>query len=160
MYRKSPSPLVLLCLAAFSAAAFADVVVLNNGEKIEGKVTAETDTEITIAAKVSASITDERVIKKTDIKTITKDTPDEIAWESLKNLKPGKNSLPVTSYDSALNPLKGFLTEYPQSKFAADAQKAVDAFKDPWKEAELPAYPGQFTAPELAHVLQVAENNG
>lgn len=136
MCRKSPSRLVLLCLAAFYAAAFADVVVLNSGEKIEGKVTAETDTEITIAAKVTASITDERVIKKSEIQTITKDTPDEIAWESLKNLKPGKNSLPVTSYDSALNPLKGFLTEYPQSKFAAEAQKAVDAFTADKKRVE------------------------
>jgi nitrite reductase (NADH) large subunit len=42
----------------------------------------------------------------------------------------------------------------------AAIQKAVDAYVDPWKEAELPAYPGQFSAPELAQVLEVAENNG
>jgi nitrite reductase (NADH) large subunit len=41
-----------------------------------------------------------------------------------------------------------------------DIQKAVDAYKDPWKEAELPAYPNQFSGPELAHVLRTAENNG
>lgn len=41
-----------------------------------------------------------------------------------------------------------------------EIQKAVDAYKDPWKEAELPAYPAQFTGPELAEVLEVAENNG
>jgi len=46
------------------------------------------------------------------------------------------------------------------SRLDADIQKAVDAYKDPWKEAELPAYPTQFTAPELAAVLEVAENNG
>ena len=39
-------------------------------------------------------------------------------------------------------------------------QKAVDAYVDPWKEAELPAYPAQFSGPELAAVLEVAENNG
>jgi len=42
----------------------------------------------------------------------------------------------------------------------ADIQKAVDAYVDPWKEAGLPAYPGQFSAPELAAVLEAAENNG
>ncbi len=42
----------------------------------------------------------------------------------------------------------------------AGIQKAVDAYKDPWKEAELPAYPAQFSGPELAAVLEVAENNG
>ena len=46
------------------------------------------------------------------------------------------------------------------ARLDADIQKAVDAYVDPWKEAELPAYPGQFNAPELAQVLEVAENNG
>jgi nitrite reductase (NADH) large subunit len=41
-----------------------------------------------------------------------------------------------------------------------EIQKAVDAYKDPWKEAEAPAYPNQFSGPELARTLQVAENNG
>ena len=46
------------------------------------------------------------------------------------------------------------------ARLDADIQKAVDAYVDPWKEAELPAYPGQFSAPELANALAVAENNG
>ena len=46
------------------------------------------------------------------------------------------------------------------ARLDADIQKAVDAYKDPWKEAGLPAYAGQFSAPELKHILQVAENNG
>lgn len=46
------------------------------------------------------------------------------------------------------------------ARLDADIQKAVDAYVDPWKEAELPAYPGQFSAPELAHALATAENNG
>ncbi len=39
-------------------------------------------------------------------------------------------------------------------------QKAVDAFKDPWKEADVPAYQGQFAGPQLIEVLKQAENNG
>ena len=46
------------------------------------------------------------------------------------------------------------------ARLDADIQKAVDAYVDPWKEAEVPAYPEQFSAPELAHALAVAENNG
>jgi nitrite reductase (NADH) large subunit len=42
----------------------------------------------------------------------------------------------------------------------AEIQKAVDAYRDPWKEADLPAYPAQFSGPELAYALEVAENNG
>jgi nitrite reductase (NADH) large subunit len=46
------------------------------------------------------------------------------------------------------------------ARLDAEIQKAVDAYKDPWKEAEAPAYPAQFNGPELARVLEVAENNG
>ncbi len=46
------------------------------------------------------------------------------------------------------------------ARLDADIQKAVDAYVDPWKEAELPAYPRQFSAPELARILEAAENNG
>jgi nitrite reductase (NADH) large subunit len=39
-------------------------------------------------------------------------------------------------------------------------QKAVDAYKDPWKEANIPAYTNQFEGPQLVETLRVAENNG
>ena len=46
------------------------------------------------------------------------------------------------------------------ARLDADIQKAVDAYTDPWKEAEAPAYPGQFSAPEPVNALATAENNG
>ncbi len=46
------------------------------------------------------------------------------------------------------------------ARLDAEIQKAVDAYQDPWKEAEVPAYPAQFSGPELAYALEVAENNG
>ncbi|VAX36748.1 Nitrite reductase [NAD(P)H] large subunit [hydrothermal vent metagenome] len=39
-------------------------------------------------------------------------------------------------------------------------QVAVDAYKDPWKEAEDPIYPFQFEGPKLVEILEKAENNG
>ncbi len=46
------------------------------------------------------------------------------------------------------------------ARLDAAIQKAVEAYKDPWKEADLPAYPAQFSGPELSQALAVAENNG
>ena len=46
------------------------------------------------------------------------------------------------------------------SRLDLEIQRAVDAYHDPWKEAEVPAYPAQFSGPELAYALEVAENNG
>ena len=42
----------------------------------------------------------------------------------------------------------------------AEIQKAVDAYRDPWKEAEVPVHPSQFSGPELSYALEVAESNG
>ncbi len=39
-------------------------------------------------------------------------------------------------------------------------QRAVDAYKDPWKEADIPVHPHQFEGPQLVETLRVAENNG
>ena len=136
MNRPIPFPLIALSLLALAASTFADIVTLKSGEKVEGKITAESDKEITIAAKVSASITDERVISRSDIATIAKDAPDEIAWQALKGRKLGKNSLPAASYDAVVNPLKGFATEFPNSPFAAEAQKTADAFAAEKKRVE------------------------
>ncbi|HKY64612.1 MAG TPA: nitrite reductase large subunit NirB, partial [bacterium] len=41
-----------------------------------------------------------------------------------------------------------------------EIQRAVDSYVDPWKEAELPAYPHQFTGPQLVQFLNEANNNG
>lgn len=39
-------------------------------------------------------------------------------------------------------------------------QEAVDAYKDPWLEAEVPAYENQFEGPRLVEALREADNNG
>ena len=122
-------------LAVLSTTAFADIVTLKSGAKVEGKITGETATEITLSVK-SGGVVDEQTVKKSDIASVAKDAPDEVAWQSLKNLKLGKNSLPVTSYDSVINPLNGFTTEYPKSPFAAEAKKIADTFSAEKKRVE------------------------
>jgi nitrite reductase (NADH) large subunit len=42
----------------------------------------------------------------------------------------------------------------------AAIQAAVEAYRDPWRESERPAYHAQFSGAELAYALEVAENNG
>ncbi|HBF12963.1 MAG TPA: nitrite reductase large subunit, partial [Deltaproteobacteria bacterium] len=45
-------------------------------------------------------------------------------------------------------------------KLDAEIEKAAAAYIDPWKEAEIPAYPQQFEGPELVRTLEEAINNG
>jgi nitrite reductase (NADH) large subunit len=42
-----------------------------------------------------------------------------------------------------------------------EIQEAIDAYVDPWKEeSDVPHHPRQFSPPELADVVEAAENNG
>ncbi len=46
------------------------------------------------------------------------------------------------------------------ARLDADIQKAVEAYKDPWREAEVPEHPQQFDGPQLIRALETAESNG
>lgn len=45
------------------------------------------------------------------------------------------------------------------ARLDAEIQKAVDAYQDPWKEANNPAYVNQFSGPELAQAPAMTESN-
>lgn len=110
--------------------AFADTVTLKSGEKIVGKVTSESDTEVVIEAQVSASIRDPRTIPRADIAKVEKEMPDEAAYQALKNHKPGPNSRPASSYDQVIKPLEAFLAQHPQSSHAAEIKTNLAAFEE------------------------------
>ena len=123
-------------LAAFCCSGFGDIVTLKSGEKVDGKITSETDKEITMDVKVSAGIVDTRVIQKAEIASVAKEQPDLTAWQALRNLKPGPNSLPATSYDAPIQALRAFVTQHSNSAHAADAQKMLTAFEEEKKRVE------------------------
>ncbi|MGB8170029.1 MAG: PTPDL family protein [Chthoniobacteraceae bacterium] len=118
------------------APLFADTITLTTGQKLEGKIVSETATDITVAVKISAAVTDEQTIPKSTIAKMEKEQPDEIAWQALKNLKPGVNSLPLAQYDAVLRPLQGFVNEYPQSAHAAEANALLAIFAGEKKRVE------------------------
>jgi hypothetical protein len=125
------SLLLASSLAAFTlTTASADTVILKNGDKIEGKVQSETDQEVTIEFKVTASITDVRTVKKAEIAEIKKDSPDEPIFEALQAFKLGANSLPAAGYEKAIANLQAFLTRFPQSKHATEVAQQLAAFAD------------------------------
>ena len=119
-----------LIASSLCCGVFADTVTLKTGEVIEGKVTSESDTQLTLELKLSGGITDSRTVSKADVLSIAKVQPDELAWTPLKALKPGTTSLPAAFYETATQSLKGFLAQFATSPFAADAQKALAALEE------------------------------
>ena len=129
--------LALLCTAQLRA----DSITLVTGEKITGSIKSETDTEVTIDVPVSASITDERVIRKEDISKIDKEQPDEIAYQQLIKMQPNPQySYASATYDQILASLNAFETSYPNSSHLPDIKKLADTFQDEKKHVD----DGQF----------------
>ncbi|MEQ1861056.1 MAG: PTPDL family protein [Chthoniobacteraceae bacterium] len=124
--------LFLIVFAALTLGVHADTVVLKTGEKIEGKILAETDAQLTIEV-VAGGVVDERVVQKADIAKVEKIGPDEIAWKPLSAIKLGDDSLPTADqYDAWLGPLNGFIKEFAESTYRSAAEKLageIDAEK-------------------------------
>lgn len=115
----------LFCLCA---ALRADTVTLKSGEKIEGKILKETDAEVTLSVQVTATIKDERVIKRDDIANVDKVQPDEDAWNALVNLAPANDSLSSEEYGRVIAAFEGFVKNFPQSAHMPVAKQRIDQF--------------------------------
>lgn len=116
---------IVLCLCS---ALYADTVTLKSGEKLEGKILTETDAEVTMSVQITATIKDERVVKREDIAKVDKVQPDEEAWAALASIAPGTESLERDEYDRARTALGYFTSTFPKSPHAALAQSRLDQF--------------------------------
>src|SRR3954466_8019315 len=130
MRRRIPLLVLLTTLLLLAPTGRADTIILKSGEKLDGKVVGETPTQYTIDYKAAAGITDTRTVLKTEVEKIEKEQPDEIAWQTLKNLKPGSTSLPATGYDLPIKQLQFFATQFPKSPHVAEAAQAQQAFEE------------------------------
>ena len=125
--------LSLLFLAAAVPSLWADTVTLKSGEKLEGKVLSETEQEVTIEYKVTASITDSRTVPKAEVASIDKAGADDAAYAAVKNLQPGASSRPEETYVPIITALEGFLSTHAQSEHAPAVKTALEAFKEEQK---------------------------
>lgn len=117
------------CLSLLSSLS-ADTITLKNGDKVEGKVLSETDTQLVVEERISASIVDSRTILKSDIASVAKTAEDEAAYEVVKSWQPGPNTLPPNSYDSILSTLQSFVNKYPQSSHLADVTQKLATYAE------------------------------
>ncbi len=125
-----------MAVALLLSHASADTIILKSGEKIEGKVIKETETELTLAVQVTATISDERVIPRADIERIETVRPETEAYKSIATIQTPLNSLAASQYEMLVAPLKAYLAQYPDSTHAKDTQKALDEILAEQKRVE------------------------
>ncbi|MGA3170541.1 MAG: PTPDL family protein [Chthoniobacteraceae bacterium] len=148
------SGILILAISLVAAAhVWADSITLKTGETMTGAIKNETATDVTIDVQVSDSITDERVIQKSDIASMQKTQPDEMAYKQLIAVQPNPQiSYSAASYDQIISSLDAFQTQYPASTYLPEIQKLEAAFKDEKKRvgAGEIKYLGQWLLPAQA----------
>ncbi len=116
----------LVCLVPVSA----DTILLNDGKSIEGKVIYEDATYYLLEVQVSEGIKDEKKVLKSEVKSISKLTPDVVEFEKLKEFVPTPDLLGVVDYDARIKKLEDFIKKYPSSEKLADARKMDGVLKE------------------------------
>ncbi|MCE9611157.1 MAG: hypothetical protein K8R23_13260 [Chthoniobacter sp.] len=129
MLTTSRFSLLLLCVASFATGVLADSIALKSGERIEGKILSETATEMTVQVQISAGITDEKKIPKTEIVKVDRVAADETAFRGIMNLQPGKTSYVTAQYDSIIAALQSFIAQFPDSAHVAEVQATLKTFE-------------------------------
>ncbi len=89
----------------------------------------ESDTHYTLEVQVSKGIKDEKQILKSEVKSITKQDPDVLAFAELTGLVPMPDLVGVMEYEMRIKKLTDFINDFPTSKKLQEAQKMQELLK-------------------------------
>ena len=116
-----------------------DIIKLKTGEKLDGLIVSETPTEVTIEIQTGkgGSIKDPRKIARKDIAELIKATPDQFEAAELAKLLPSPDMMTDAAYQKVITEkLEPFLKKYPASRYKADVEAILKAYKEEMAKAK------------------------
>jgi len=117
----------LLAFVCFAGLAQADIVILKDGKRLEGNITAENPQAIHMRYKLTPKIWDDKDIPRSEIAEIIKQKPEEVELIELKKLFPTADLMPAEKYEQLIQDrLRPFVNRYPGTKEAAESEKLIE----------------------------------
>ncbi|RBP48083.1 hypothetical protein DES53_101883 [Roseimicrobium gellanilyticum] len=113
--------------------AHADSVTLKTGEKFEGKILSDTDTEVVLEYNLTPKIKDKKTIKKSDIQDMVKLSPSELAFveEKMSEVLPTQDLMTGGDYERIIqDKLRTFVAKYPGTKEAGEVEKMISTLSE------------------------------
>lgn len=120
--------LTCLCLGLVlggKSAARADTIELTNGEILEGQILRETPTTVTIQVPFSETIMEDRIVPRDEIVRMDKTSPDEAAFQELKEVTIPETAFEASALAPALGALRVFVARFPDSPHLAKVQNKL-----------------------------------
>lgn len=124
--------LATACLYACSMVQ-ADIITLKSNERIEGKVLSENDSTITIEYKLTPKIKDTKVINKTDIKELIRQSDALLEFEErgLKKILPTTDLMSAAEYEAIIqDKLRTFTAKYPGTPETAEVERIITTLSE------------------------------
>jgi len=122
--------LITLSLLAFALPASADIFVLKDGTRLEGKILSQTADSYMLEVQITKTIKDERTVAKADVKEIESEKLDEKAFEPLPKLLPVPDLTSSDEYDRRITAVNAFIKAYPSSPKVKEANQILSTLKE------------------------------
>lgn len=122
----TPSLLAASCLF-LSHTVPADIIIFKNGERLEGKVLRESEANIVVEVKVTASISHEKTFPRSEVSRIEKEAEDQKAFLALADYVPAPDLLSEDDYKARMDRLEAFLKIYPNSRQERKVKQMLDS---------------------------------
>lgn len=123
------SPFVVIVCFLLPCEVFADVFVLKSGKEIEGRLLAEDENVYRVEVKVSASIKDERLIPKGDVRELRRDNAANDDFAKISKLVPAPDLLGSRDYERRIREVEKFLSIRPAPVESDQAREILAALK-------------------------------
>ncbi|HUI06731.1 MAG TPA: HEAT repeat domain-containing protein [Verrucomicrobiae bacterium] len=127
--------LAWLLLPLKTPVAFAATITMNSGEIMEGTILSETDAEIRLQmANENRTIIFTRVLQKSDVKSIVRDTPEQEAQQAAYcaldkyKLYPSQE-LTAAQYKQGIDAFEKFLSDHPNSSHVEEIRGKLADWK-------------------------------
>lgn len=135
---RSLHSLLFLAISFFGLnAVLADVVVLKDGTRFEGKITLDTADLIRIEVPVTEKIKETKTLAKTDIEEIIKSAPDDEAFAEIQKMVPTGSMWTAERYRTLLRTgPESFMTSFSGSKHAPKVTEIKETLEDELDKVE------------------------
>lgn len=115
--------------AASVAVASADIFVMKDGSKLEGKILSQTDTHYELEVRIGKSIRDEKTVAKADVAEILEEKMDEKEFPEIAKLVPVPDLSNADEYARRMAAVSKFLAAHGNSPKAAEAKTILETLK-------------------------------
>lgn len=119
-------PLVIAAAVCVAQLATADTITLKNGDVLEGRVLRENEENYVLEVKFSSTIREEKVVLRTDVKSIEKETEDAKEFAKIAGHVPTPELLDIAEYEERVQQIEEFIKAYPSSSLVKKAKEMLE----------------------------------